>query len=307
MGEQYMKTALIIGITGNFGHQMALTLQNKGWNIHALLRDVTKMPTDLTSIKVVKGSAVNSTLVKQAAEGCDLIVYAANPKYHRWHQEALQMLEPAIAAAKKTGARILLPGNVYNYEPQSLPIGEEVIQNPLTDKGEIRLLMELKLKEASKHGVKVTIIRAGDFIGPNTHFTWFDMVLKQKGSTTKLSLPHDALHRHFWSYLPDLCSNAELLVHTSKDNFELWHDVGLSLTSQDWIYALNENNKKIKQVSFPWLPLKMMSWFSPLLKEVMKMRYLWKEPVILDGQKMKVKLGKKLHQTPLNQIIADLL
>jgi nucleoside-diphosphate-sugar epimerase len=301
-----MKTALIIGITGNFGHQMAITLLSKGWEVRALLRDPARLPAGLKKVEVLKGSATNTTLVNQSAQGCELIVYAANPMYHRWNEEALQMLEPTIAAASSVGARILFPGNVYNYQHQTTPIGEDVIQKPPTEKGETRALMELKLKQASLKGVKVTIIRAGDFIGPNAHFTWLNMAIKHKASTTKLSLPHDPSHRHFWSYLPDLCINAEILVNMSTENFELWHDVGLSLISQDWIDALKENQKTVKQAAFPWLPLKVMALFSPKLKEVIKMRYLWKESVLLDGTKMKQHLGEQLHSTPLNKIIAEL-
>jgi nucleoside-diphosphate-sugar epimerase len=301
-----MKTALIIGITGNFGHQMAITLLNKGWDVRALLREPTRLPSGLNNVEVLKGSATNSTIVNLSAKGCELIVYAANPMYHRWNEEALQMLEPTIAAASYAGARILFPGNVYNYQPQATLIGEGVVQKPPTEKGKIRTLMEHKLKQASLKGVKVTIIRAGDFIGPNTHFTWLNMVMKQKASTTKLSLPHDSSHRHFWSYLPDLCNNAEILVNTSTENFELWHDIGLSLTSQDWIDALKANKKTVKRAAFPWIPLKMMALFSQKLKEVVKMRYLWKEKVLLDGTKMKQHLGEKLHSSPLSKIISEL-
>jgi hypothetical protein len=106
--------------------------------------------------------------------------------------------------------------------------------------------------------------------------------------------------------LPDLCNNAEILVNTSTENFELWHDVGLSLTSQDWIDALKENKKTVKQASFPWLPFKVMALFSPMLKEVIKMRYLWKESLLLDGKKMKQHLGEQLHSTPLNKIVGEL-
>ncbi|MFT7113166.1 MAG: nucleoside-diphosphate-sugar epimerase [Porticoccaceae bacterium] len=301
-----MRTALIIGITGNFGHQMAITLLHNGWDVRAVLRDPTKLPSGLSKVEIFKGSATNSTLVNQSAQGCELIVYAANPMYHRWSEEAVQMLEPAIAAASSSGARILFPGNVYNYQPQTTPIDEDVIQTAPTEKGKIRVMMEHKLKQASLKGVKVTVIRAGDFIGPNAHFTWLNMAMKQKASTTKLSLPHDSLHRHFWSYLPDLCNNAETLVNTSTENFELWHDVGLSLTSQDWIDALKENKKTVKQSAFPWIPLKVMALFSPKLNEVIKMRYLWKRSVLLDGTKMTRHLGEKLHSTPLSTIISEL-
>jgi nucleoside-diphosphate-sugar epimerase len=302
-----MKTALIIGATGNFGFQMALTLLNRGWQLKILIRDKDKCPGALAAADIIEGSANDSEAVLNAAHGCALIVYAANPKYHRWQQEALAMLEPTIAAAKVSGARILLPGNVYNYSPQPQWVNELTQQLPYSKKGEIRVEMEQRLKQASQHGVKTTIIRAGDFIGPNTHFTWLNMALRTKGKQSKLSMPHDQTHKHFWSYLPDLCINAAQLVESSEATFEVWHDVGLQLTTQEWVTALQQNGQIVKQSKFPWLSLTFASLFSPMLKEVIKMRYLWQKPIILDGEKMKEKLGSKREETQLADVVKAIL
>ena len=147
-----MKKALIIGITGNFGYQMALTMQQRGWSINALLRDPAKAPDWLPGQQVFSGSAYCKQDIETAASGCDVIVYAASPAYHRWHQEALLMLEPVAQVAEENGQRILLPGNVYNYAPSNELIDEFHTQTSPTDKGEIRQKMEQRLKRASENG-----------------------------------------------------------------------------------------------------------------------------------------------------------
>lgn len=302
-----MKKALIIGITGNFGSQMALAMQKKGWSINALLRDPAKAPGWLPAQQVFCGSADCKQDIETAAEGCDVIVYAANPAYHRWHQEALQMLEPVAQVAEEIGQRILLPGNVYNYSAGDKLIDELQTQTPPTDKGKIRQKIEKRLKRASENGATVTIVRAGDFLGPNMHMGWLDSILKNKGGRYVLSIPHDEKHIHFWSYLPDLCENAVSILGKSGGSFETYHDPGLSLTRRDWESAFAANGLNLAIRPLPWPMFKLIGIFSPVVREIIKMRYLWQQPVLLDGRKMQSHLGPELRSTKFSQVIAELI
>lgn len=298
-----MKTALIIGISGNFGGQMARTLSKNGWQIKTLMRDASKAPDWLASANIFTGSAQDESAVDQAAQGAELIVYAANPPYHKWHQEAMKMLEPTIRVAEKRGLRILFPGNVYSYAPQPTAIKESVTVKAPTDKGEIRVQMEERLKQASQNGASVTIIRAGDFFGPDMHLSWLKMILKKGKKGYSYSAPHDPQHVHFWSYLPDLCANAVKLVENPESNFDIWHDKGFALTLEDWRKAFSASGIALQIKKFPWPIFRILSLFSPMLREVIKMKYLWETNVVLDGTKLKNKLGKDLNSTALNEIV----
>lgn len=77
------------------------------------------------------------------------------------------MLDNTIAAARSNGARIVLPGTVYNFGPDAFyDLQETSPQNPVTAKGQIRVEMERRLREATSTGVGVLIVRASDFFGP---------------------------------------------------------------------------------------------------------------------------------------------
>jgi nucleoside-diphosphate-sugar epimerase len=302
-----MKTALIIGITGNFGVEMARALKAQNWTIKVLMRDASKAPDFVVPEHIIEGSARDESTVDQASEGVDLIVYAANPKYHRWHEEALQMLEPTAKVAELKQLKILFPGNVYNFAPQAQSIHEETMMNPPTDKGQIRIAMERRLKEAANKGARVLIVRAGDFLGPKMHMSWLDFIAKRKSQGLTMSMPHSDQHVHFWSYLPDLCANAGLLAEKIDSDFEIYHDPGLALTTADWVQALQERGVMVKVKPFPWWFFKAVSPFNPVLREVLKMRYLWQETVVLDGSKMRATLGEQLHATPLSSVIEQVL
>ncbi|WP_394170995.1 NAD-dependent epimerase/dehydratase family protein [Saccharospirillum alexandrii] len=302
-----MKTALIIGITGNFGAQMALALREQGWGIRALMRDPAKAPGWLQPDCVISGSAQDESAVLQAARGADLLVYAANPQYHRWHQEALAMLEPAVRAAEQLKLQLVFPGNVYGYAPQAESVDEQVRMNPPTDKGLIRQQMEQRLHRASEQGAGVLIVRAGDFIGPNTTMTWLDLMASVKGSRVRLKLPHDDQHVHYYSYLPDLCTNTAKLLNGPLLDWEVFHDPGLALSKADWQNAFQSLGVSARMSAFPWWGLRLAALVSPLMKEVMKMRYLWRQPVIMNGEKMIQQLGDRRQATALPVIVRDTL
>lgn len=299
-----MKKALIIGINGNFGSEMSKALLNRGWQLKVLLRDPAKKPHWLPeSSSVIAGAAEDEQLVAEAAKNTDLIVYAANPPYHLWRQLAMKTLEPSVKAAEQYGIRLLFPGNVYAFAPSESPINENTPMQPPTDKGEIRQRMENRLLQASKQGAKVLIVRAGDFISPDSADTWFSRIIKKHRSGIKLALPHNSQHVHFWCYLPDLCTNSAELLDSPLPDLQVLHDPGLRLDKSDWLEACHRLGLPVKVSAFPWWFISLAALFSPLLREVNKMRYLWQQPVLLDGREWQKQQNGKLQHTPFDQIL----
>jgi len=115
---------------------------------------------------------MNAASVVAAARGASVIVHGANPPgYRNWKALALPMLDSTLAAARAVGARIVLPGTVYNFGPEVPPrVRETAEQRPRTRKGAIRVEMERRLRES---GVPALVVRAGDFFGPRTKNSWF--------------------------------------------------------------------------------------------------------------------------------------
>ena len=131
------KTALILGATGSFGAHAVQALIKHGWTIRALARDPAAAVAKLgerTPIEWRKGDAMDRASVVAAADGVQLIVHAVNPpRYRNWKGTVLPMIDNTIAAAKVAGARIVLPGTVYNFAPDAGPaIGEDAPQVPIT-------------------------------------------------------------------------------------------------------------------------------------------------------------------------------
>jgi nucleoside-diphosphate-sugar epimerase len=300
--------ALVLGATGSYGAHVTAALLAKGWTITALARDPdaarrkagVNMP-----IEWVKGDALVPADVARAARGARLIVHAVNPPlYRNWAGTAPPMLESTIAAAKAEGARILLPGNVYNFAPDSGErIAENAVQAPVTRKGAIRVRMEARLREAAAEGVKALIMRAGDFFGPateNSALSW--MVVKQRGLARAVLRPGPADVGHAFAYLPDL-ARATALVLEREDalaDFETFHFAGQWLTPIDLRDAVRAaaGRPRLPSIPFPWAMVHAMAPFDETMREMLEMRYLWRRPIGLDNAKLVAFLGEE-PSTPL--------
>jgi len=173
------RKALVLGATGGAGGEIAAALLRRGWQVRALVRDASR-PGLPAQIEWHAGDAMNAADVAQAAHGVEVIVHAVNPPgYRNWHKLSLPMLEHTLAAARAAGARIVLPGNVYNFGPDALPLlHEDSPQHPLTRKGAIRVAMERRLQQAAAEGVRTLILRCGDFFGPRASSNWFAVMVK---------------------------------------------------------------------------------------------------------------------------------
>lgn len=134
------------------------------------------------------------------------VVHAVNPPgYRNWSQLVLPMIENTIPAAKESGARILLPGTIYNYGPDAFPIlKEDSPQRATTHKGTIRIALEKLLETGAQGGERSLIVRFGDFFGPKPGNSWFSQgMVKPRQSVTTISYPGRSGVGHDWAYLPD--------------------------------------------------------------------------------------------------------
>lgn len=305
------KTALILGATGGIGGAVARNLVRRGWQVRALARttDVGRRG----GIDWRRGDALDAEAVRRAAEGVGLIVHGVNPPgYRHWNRLVLPMMENTIAAARAAGgARVLLPGTVYNYGPDACALArifEEAPQRPLTRKGRIRVEMERRLEEATARGeIRTLIVRAGDFFGPQAGGNWFGQVLVKAGRAPDvLTYPGRAGVGHQWAYLPDVAETmARLVERDDLPDFARFHmDGQWDADGTQMIAALRRvlNVPGMPVKPLPWTLMRLASPLVPLFRELMEMRYLWQQPVRLDNARLRALLGEE-PRTPLDEAV----
>ena len=309
------KTALILGATGGVGGEIARTLQARGWRIRAMHRKGAAGSRSVDGFEWVQGDAMNPTEVAAAAKGAKVIVHAVNPPgYRNWGKLVLPMLDSTIAAAKANRARIIFPGTVYNFGPDAWPtLRENSPQNPRTRKGAIRVEMERRLTQAAAEGAPALIVRAGDFFGPRgTSNSWFGAALVTPGKTpSAVPYPGRKGVGHQWAYLPDVAETvAKLLENEDRlADFEVFHmDGHWDPDGRAMIGAIGRacGQPTMKARAFPWWAVVLASPFVTMFREMLEMRYLWREPLRMDNRRLVAFLGEEPH-TPLDQAVGEAL
>jgi nucleoside-diphosphate-sugar epimerase len=302
------KTALVLGATGGVGGAVMRRLLTSGWTVKALTR---RADVDFPEgCEAMMGDAMDPASVASAAEGASVIVHAVNPPgYRDWDRLVLPMLDNTIRAASAGGARIVLPGTVYNYGPDAFPnIAEDASQMPKTRKGVIRVEMEQRLRKAAEQGqCSALIVRAGDFFGPGAANNWFGQGLVTPGARPKvIRNPGVRGVGHQWAYVPDVAETMVRLLERADmpafASFQMdghWDHDGRQMV-QAIARVLGDPVVPIRPL--PWWLLRLAALVATTPREMMEMRYLWRQPVRIASDRLVATLGDE-PRTPLLEAV----
>jgi nucleoside-diphosphate-sugar epimerase len=308
------RTALIIGATGSFGAHAACALIRHGWTVKALARDpaaAARKVGDNTPVEWIAGDGMKAEDVARAAKGVQVIVHAANPpQYRNWRGLALPMMRASIEAAAAEGARIVLPGTVYNYAPDAgRQITEATPQAPVTRKGKVRVEMEEMIREATSRGARGLVLRAGDFFGPaapNSGLQW--LTTRKAGRVTGVYRTGEG---HAFAYLPDLAETLARLLDREAElaDFDVFNFAG------DWMEGPDALGEAVRRATgdvktpikaFPWPVVFAAAPFVTMFRELLEMRYLWTRAIGMNDAKLRAFLGE-VPSTPLDVAMKEAL
>lgn len=314
-----VKTVLIMGATGSFGSALSEHMSRSGWQVRALTRQLTK--TDSSGlIDWVAGDLDEPASLKMAAEGVDLIVHAVNVPYPKWDPLMLNYTQTIIDLAKANHAQLMFIGNVYNAGlPEGGVITEHTEHVPINDKGELRATLEDMLEAASLTGVRTTIMRFGDFFGPDIQTSnWFNISTKSV-LKNKLTMPGPANVLHTWAYLPDAVKAMEQVASiriassstSSSDSNSLELPMHMVLPFAGHVFSFSQLQSVIEELTGtslktsaqPWMLFKLLSVVWPLMKAIVSMRYLWNHDIQMDGSALAKLLGTQAMHTPVKQAV----
>ncbi|MBR9821709.1 MAG: NAD(P)H-binding protein [Rhodobacteraceae bacterium] len=306
--EKTGKIALVLGATGGVGGSVARALLRHGWQVRGMVR---QPQPGRDGIDWVTGDAMRAEDVARAARGVSVIVHAVNPPgYRNWGRLVLPMIDNTIAAARAEGARILLPGTIYNFDPAQVPvISERSPQQPRSRKGRVRVALEKRLREASAEA-PVLILRAGDYFGPGSRSSWFSQAMVTPGRPLRRIVNPARSAGHSWAYMPDLAETAarlldraETLAAFEEVQFAGHQDIdGHQMT--DAIRRAAGRDLPVRR--FPWWLMTLAAPFGGFAREAAEIAPCWSHPVRLDNHRLLALLGSEPH-TPLEEAVRESL
>ena len=305
------RQALVLGASGGIGGEVARQLRDAGWRVRALKRGLDVGGVERDGIAWLRGDALDREAVVRAARGCSVIVHAVNPPgYRNWATQVLPMIDNTIAAARAAQATVVLPGTVYNFGADAFPVlREDAPQHPATRKGAIRVELERRLQDASVHGVRAIVVRAGDFFGPQLGNSWFSQGLIKPGRpVATISVPSRGVG-HQWSYVPDAARTMVELIERRGTlepfaRFHLgghWDEDGMQMAQAVQRVAQRHGMRPTLR-DFPWWLVWAAAPFVTTLRELLEMRYLWREPIRMDNARVTAVLGRE-PVTPLDTAV----
>jgi nucleoside-diphosphate-sugar epimerase len=304
------RTVLILGAQGRFGAAAVQAFSAAGWRVLAQMR---RAPGALPTQALVLRTDLSATdRLAQEAAGASAVVYAVNPVYTRWDAELLTMARQGMDLAERLGARVLIPGNVYNYGTGMPPLlREDTPWRADTRKGQQRCALEGDLRDRAAWGLRSAVIRAGDFFGAGTG-NWFDQAIVKSLREGQLIYPGPLDRVHAWAYLPDLArafvgiADIDAQDRTALPVAAQFGFAGHALTGAELLAAIADAAADLgvrpaggfAHRGMPWGLIRAGGLVVPMWRELARMAYLWRVPHAVDGSALSATLPSQ-QSTPL--------
>lgn len=300
-----MNKVTILGINGHIGRSAALAFLAAGWQVTGFGRS-NKRP--IAGVAFAKGDADSVDDMRKAIGDSEVVVNALHLPYHQWDKGRMEALHSRVIAAMGTdGKTMMFPGTIYNYSATDRVVTPDLPQHPEMPRGEIRKRSEALMEAAATRGdIRVIVLRAGDFYGPDNIGDWFDQVVLREAGKGKLALMGTPGIAHSWAYLPDLGRAFEKLAWHRKElaAFENFHFAGNYVTPETMGAAMIAAAPvPLRMGYFPRILFTIMGLASPIIREVGKMGYLWSNPMELRDERLDALLGPGFG-TPFDEAIA---
>lgn len=260
------QTVLVLGSSGKIGSRAAEAYWNAGWNV----RQYDRKSGDMIA----------------AATGADVIVNGLNPPaYHDWERTIPAITSQVIAAAKASGATVIIPGNIYNFGNQPGALDETTPQIATTKKGRVRIAMEQAYRAS---GVQTIVLRAGNFIDPAGNGDIMSLMIMRNIKKGIITAAADPETLQAYAYVPDWARAAVQLSERRK-NLASFEDIpfpGHAFTTAELQSCIAKHTGRSMSIRrFPWWQITLLSPFWELARELREMRYLYAMPHQIGSEK----------------------
>ncbi|MED7951041.1 NAD-dependent epimerase/dehydratase family protein [Streptomyces sp. BE303] len=300
-----MSLYVIVG-AGSTGSAAARLLADAGEQVRLVTRRGGGPVDD--RIERVAADATDTARLSGLARGAAALFNCAMPAYDRWPAEFPPLATSLLTAAERGGADYVMLGNTYGYGPVDGPVTEDLPMAPTSVKGRVRARMWQDALSAHEAGrVRVTEVRAGDFLGAGAYSPFTLMVGERVLSGASVSYPGDLDAPHSWTYTGDAARTLIAAARNERSWGRAWH---VPSTSHAPVRELAAHLARTAAVPGPDLThmttaeLEEIGRTDSVMAEFPEMLYLYDRPGILDASFTAEVLN--VASAPLDAVLAEM-
>jgi len=298
-----MHRVALFGAAGAIGGSIAAELRRTGRPYRVVGRGRTELELAFGSdpnAEILTWNPDDPASVRAAARGIDVIFYLVGVPYWQFELHPQLMRKTLEGAIAEGVQRIVLIGTVYPFGyARTDRVREDHPREPHTYKGRMRKEQEdLVLSADAAGSIRGTILRLPDFYGTGVEKSFLAGAFQAalKGGRAQLVGPIDVPHE--FVFVPDVGPVAVALADRPDAYGRAWHFGGPGPITQrafvEQIFAQAGTKPKFMVASKTII--RVMGWFSPLMREMVEMNYLFRTSVILDDSAIHGLLGE-VHKT----------
>jgi nucleoside-diphosphate-sugar epimerase len=295
-------TVLVTGAAGGLGHNVVDAAVRRSIPVRALVRDPRRASFP-GGVEVVVGDALDADAVARAAAGCDALFHMVNVRFSRaWVPMTAALLDAALAACARSGARLLFPANVWVFGPggTGARLGEDAPVAPASMKGRARAANEARIRAS---GVRFTMLRLPEFYGPHVGTLTGPPLLRiaHGGRGTWYGAPDVDVE---FAYMPDAAEALLTVGLADSVDGATFHLPGAAAVTPRRFLALAidvAGGGRARHVP-AWI-VRLAAIPSAPAREFADILHLWTTPTLLDGAKLAARFPQ-LTATPYRDGIA---
>ena len=283
--------------SGQVGQPLARILLERGKRVRIVKRSAGGLPA---GAELLRGDATDLNFCVEAVRGASTVYHCMNPPYYArvWAELLPRYMDNLIAAAGRSGARLVVLDNVYMLgRPQGKPLDEDTPLRPCSRKGEVRARVAERMWEAHRCGdVRATSGRASDFYGPGGTLThlgdqfWRPAIAGRRG---RVLVDPDAIHTYH--FIPDVAAGLAALGTAGDDAYgRPWMLPCAPAETMRTLVARfsQELGREIGLITVPRTVLKILALVVPFLREIDEMLYQWEEPFQINDRRFRAQFGQ---------------
>ncbi|MCP2315782.1 Nucleoside-diphosphate-sugar epimerase [Nocardia amikacinitolerans] len=300
-----MSSHVVIG-AGATGSATARLLADSGDRVRLVTRSGSGPVHE--RIERVAADATDTTRLTELTRGAATLFNCAAPPYDRWPTDFPPLAAALLAAAERTGADYVMLGNTYGYGPVDGPVTAELPMAASSAKGSVRARMWHDARAAYEAGrVRVTEVRANDFLGAHAYSPFTLMVGGQVLAGSAAWWPGDFDAPHSWTYTGDAARTLIAAARHEQSWGRAWH---VPSSSEESVRELAVHLAAAAGAPEPRLNRMTLAELTEIgrtdsvMAEFPEMLYLYDRPNILDASSTTTTLH--VTATPIDEVLAEM-